>query len=130
MVAQVGVKGLNVKKFVIRQGSVAEMLKKRGVRVIEFGKPNVAIYNFAFDTLSKRGIDISDKSRICMIGDTLSTDIKGANNAGIKSVLCVETGYTAHQISNGHTLEGLIKHEGVVVDYMIRGIGVNYGCAG
>jgi predicted HAD superfamily phosphohydrolase YqeG len=33
-----------------------------------------------------------------MIGDTLRTDIKGAKNAGIKAILCTETGVTANEV--------------------------------
>ena len=61
-----------------------------------------------------------------MIGDTLRTDIKGANNAGIKSVLCLETGITKNEIDNGTELEDLIKNEGVVVDYLIKSVSGNF----
>jgi HAD superfamily hydrolase (TIGR01450 family) len=113
-----------IENLVICQGSIASLLRKGGAKVIELGKPNVAVYEFVFNTLKKSGIDTSDKSKICMIGDTLRTDIKGANNAGIKSVLCVETGITANKLRSAK-LEDLIKEEDVIVDYTIKGIGFN-----
>jgi HAD superfamily hydrolase (TIGR01450 family) len=118
--ASEGVNGQKIKIFAIRQGGVAEVLRQSGAKVVEFGKPSKIIYNYVFDK-----INILDKSRICMVGDTLRTDIKGANNAEIASVLCVETGVTANEIAKGKILEDLIKIEQVTVDYAIRGVGFN-----
>jgi HAD superfamily hydrolase (TIGR01450 family) len=84
--------------YVVRQGFIAEELRKNGATVISFGKPNAEIYDFAFDKLENLGIDKIDKSRTIMVGDTLRTDIQGAINAGIKSALCVKTGITYHKI--------------------------------
>ncbi len=41
-------------------------------------KPQAEIFNYAFDKLQ-----ISDKSRVLMIGDSLTSDIQGGNNYGI-----------------------------------------------
>ncbi|MDR2760878.1 MAG: HAD hydrolase-like protein [Rickettsiales bacterium] len=123
LTANEGAKGTEEKHFVIRQGSIAEELKKRGAKVIELGKPEKEIYDFTFEILKKFGKDISNKARIVMIGDTLRTDIRGANNAGIQSVLCIDTGVTASELKKGKKLEDLIKEENVKVDYFIRGVG-------
>jgi HAD superfamily hydrolase (TIGR01450 family) len=89
----------NNKHFVIRQGYIAQRLREEGAHVIEIGKPDVMIYDFIFETLKKDlGANISEKSRIAMIGDTLRTDIQGALNAGIVPVLCVKTGNTYSQV--------------------------------
>ncbi|MDD2839755.1 MAG: HAD hydrolase-like protein [Rickettsiales bacterium] len=121
--ALTGVKGSDARIFAIRQGAIAEVLRKLGSEVIEYGKPYEDIFKFIFKIMKNHDINVSDKSRICMVGDTLRTDIKGANNAGICPVLCVETGVTASEISKGKKLEDLIKEEDVFVDYAIKSVG-------
>ncbi|HSQ97442.1 MAG TPA: HAD hydrolase-like protein [Rickettsiales bacterium] len=122
-VALEGVKDSDKKIFMIRQGAIAEALRNLGSEVIEYGKPDKEIFDFAFHVLSQNDISTKNKSRICMIGDTLRTDIKGANNAGIVSVLCVETGVIADEIKKGNKLEDLIIKADVTVDYTIKTIG-------
>ncbi|MDR0423515.1 MAG: HAD hydrolase-like protein [Rickettsiales bacterium] len=121
-VANEGVKNSNIINFVIKQGYIAESLRKQGAEIIEYGKPHKEIYDFIFSFLENKGIKI-DKTRTCMVGDTLRTDIKGANNAEIKSVLCLETGVTSEEIKNGKSIKYLIEKEGVTVDYFIKGVG-------
>jgi len=120
--ASVGTTIPNKDIFAIRNGSFAEYIRNHNGEVVEFGKPDLAIYNFVFDKMKKAGIKIPDKSRICMIGDSLRTDIKGANNFGIKSILCIKTGMTAYEIQSGTNLEDLIKSENVTVDYIIDSV--------
>lgn len=132
--ASEGVKGRpNEKNFVVRQGMIAEYLRSRRAEVVEFGKPYVGIYDFTFGLLEKSGISVSNKSKICMIGDTLMTDGQGANNAGVKFVLCTETGVTADKvIREGKNLEDLIRASKVVVDYAISSVAhtreISTGC--
>lgn len=106
--------------FVIRQGTIAEELRKQGCEVIQFGKPSKITFENALKDLSH-----ISKDRILMIGDSLKNDIKGANNYGIKSALVCETGLTANEIFKNNTinkiqLEKLIKEQNVKVDYFIR----------
>lgn len=70
-------------------GSVAAMFEgalrlrypeRRDLRFARLGKPNRAI----FDEGLRR---IGNARRVAMIGDTLDTDIRGANDAGIDSIL-------------------------------------------
>ena len=105
---------------IITPGTLSKYLKEQGFEVKEFGKPLKEIYEFA---LSK--INFKDKNRICMVGDTLSTDIKGANNIGIKSVLCIETGNTADLLNKGYKIDDLIKKESVKIDYIINKVAYN-----
>lgn len=105
--------------FVVRNGTIAEMFRKRGAEVLEFGKPHKNIYDYAFNVLEKKGIKI-DKSRTCMIGDTVRTDVKGGINAGVVPVLCVETGVTAEEILNGNSVESLCKSENIDVNQIIQ----------
>ena len=85
---------------VIRQGTIAEIYRRMGGRVIEFGKPHANIYQYAFAKLG-----IKPSARVAMIGDTFRTDIAGALNAGISAVWCVETGMSRYEAEQGVTLE-------------------------
>lgn len=105
--------------FVVRNGTIAEMFRKRGAEVLEFGKPHTNIYEYVFKILHSKGINI-DKSRTCMIGDTVRTDIKGGFDAGISPILCVETGVTAEEILKGNTVENLCKTENIDVQQIIQ----------
>lgn len=106
-------------EFVIRNGTIAEMFRQRGVEVLEFGKPHANIYDYTFKILQDLGIEIN-KSRTCMIGDTVRTDIKGGVNAGVVPVLCVATGVTAEEILKGNTVENLCKAENIDVQQIIQ----------
>ena len=124
--ASEGIKNGGIKIFAIRQGYITQVLRMAKAEVIEFGKPYKEIYDFTFNSLKEDGVDISNRDRICMVGDTLRTDIRGANNANIKSVLCLETGVISNQISSGKRLEDLMKKDNVVVDYIIKSVGFGY----
>lgn len=91
------------KKIRYCSGTFAEKFKKMGgKKVYYYGKPDSKIFNAVINKYKNRGI--ANKSRILMIGDTLETDIKGANEVGIDSAM-VLTGNgdrIAHKI---HTLE-------------------------
>ena len=104
--------------FVVRNGTIAEMFRQRRAEVLEFGKPHKNIYDYTFDILKKKGIKI-DKSRTCMIGDTVRTDVKGGINAGVTPILCVETGVTYEEILNGNSVESLCKRENIDVNRII-----------
>ena len=106
-------------QFVVRNGTIAEMLRQGGAEVLEFGKPHKNIYDYAFQILQDSGIKIN-KKLTCMIGDTVRTDIKGALNAGIAPILCVETGVTAEEINRGNTLENLCKNENIALEEIIQ----------
>ena len=105
---------------IITPGTLSKYLKNNGYEVLEIGKPLKEIYEF---TLSK--IECKNKNRICMIGDSLNTDIKGANNIGIKSILCIETGNTADMLRFGKDLNNLIKNEDVIVNYVIQKVAID-----
>ncbi|MFP4313364.1 MAG: TIGR01459 family HAD-type hydrolase [Alphaproteobacteria bacterium] len=63
-------------------GTFAAMYEDMGGRVIYHGKPHAPVYERCYELLGQ-----PDKSRICAIGDSLHTDIAGANNFGIDSIL-------------------------------------------
>lgn len=105
--------------FVVRNGTVAEMFRKRGAEVLEYGKPHTNIYDYTFALLQKNGVKIN-KKRTCMIGDTVRTDIKGAVNAEITPILCVETGVTAEEISKGKTVKSLCLEQNIDVQQIMQ----------
>ncbi|MBQ8481655.1 MAG: HAD hydrolase-like protein [Alphaproteobacteria bacterium] len=105
--------------FVVRNGMIAEMFRKRGAEVLEFGKPHKNIYDYTFAILEEKGIK-TNKSRTCMVGDTVRTDVKGAVKAGVAPVLCVETGVTYEEVLNGNSVESLCKNENIDVNRIIR----------
>ena len=63
-------------------GAIAERYESLGGEVRWYGKPDPTIYNECF-----RLLDITDRSRILGIGDSFTTDIKGANAAGLDALL-------------------------------------------
>lgn len=77
----------------VRAGALASYYQKLGGHVDYIGKPYANLYDFALQ-------DIDDKSSVLMVGDTLETDILGAQNAGIDSALthCGMTARTMHSL--------------------------------
>lgn len=63
-------------------GSIAEQYAVIGGRIITEGKPDPNVLLYSLD-----GIENVDKNRTLLIGDNLSTDIKGANLVGISGML-------------------------------------------
>jgi len=63
-------------------GSWAHMLERAsGVKGVYIGKPNPYVFELALKSMNL------DKNEVVMVGDQISTDIKGAKNIGIKSIL-------------------------------------------
>ncbi len=63
-------------------GTFAKIYEDMGGSVLYHGKPHGPVYDICYDLLGR-----PDKSRICAIGDSLHTDIAGANAFGIDSVM-------------------------------------------
>lgn len=63
-------------------GALAQRYEELGGRVRWHGKPYLSVYTTCFELLG-----IADRRRILAVGDSLRTDIAGANNAGIDSIL-------------------------------------------
>ncbi len=84
----------NPDKVVIRKtgellvcaGSMAKYYKKKGGLVFQYGKPFIETYKLCYDYLIQKNKNI-DKNNILCIGDALETDILGANNFGLESLL-------------------------------------------
>jgi HAD superfamily hydrolase (TIGR01459 family) len=67
---------------IICAGALAQRYEALGGRVRWHGKPFPSVYETCFAQL-----DIADRRRILAVGDSLRTDIAGANAAGIDSLL-------------------------------------------
>lgn len=72
-------------------GVFAKKYEIMGGKVHYYGKPHPTVYELIFEKLNK--YSSFNKQRILMVGDTLETDILGANRVGIHSAL-THTGNT------------------------------------
>ena len=79
-----------------------------GVEPVFFGKPFGNIFDLAFDR-----VGAADRSRIVMVGDSLHTDILGAQTAGIASVLISGYGFFARGDA-----DAAIAQSGIVPDFI------------
>lgn len=100
-------------------GAIAKKYEEIGGKVIYIGKPYIGVYS---RILKKYSID---KSRILGIGDGLNTDIKGAINFGIDSVLVVETGILSSRFfANGSIkkaeIDRYLLKEKILPTYIIK----------
>lgn len=66
----------------LSSGTVAEQYAIMGGKIITSGKPDPRVIAYSLESFENL-----DKSKILMIGDSLSTDVKGAELAGVDSVL-------------------------------------------
>lgn len=92
-----------------------------GGKTVIYGKPDPKIFDRAL-----RGFENVSKEQILMVGDTLQTDILGANRAGIKSCLVVEGGVTEYTILqqgkdvNDKTVMSLIETQQIYPDFVCQ----------
>ncbi len=77
----------------IGPGALAVYYESLGGQVIYFGKPFKAVYNLCLEKLNGIAPD-----RIIVVGDSLKTDIAGANNCGIDNIL-VGTGIHCRELT-------------------------------
>jgi HAD superfamily hydrolase (TIGR01459 family) len=71
--------------FIYCAGVFGAKYEEFGGKVHYYGKPNSRVFNVMLDKIKALGV--SDKKRILMVGDTLETDILGANRVGLDSAL-------------------------------------------
>ena len=82
---------------------------------IWFGKPFPQIFEMALErveTITGRNVNLS---RVGMVGDTLHTDILGANSFGIKSVLM-----TNHGLFKNEKISQMIKNTRIIPDFIVQ----------
>ncbi len=74
-------------KRVICAGAIAAKYQEMGSqKILVHGKPNPSVFKAAHDLGSQKQNRDIPKSRVLMLGDSLATDINGANRYGIDSV--------------------------------------------
>lgn len=96
--------------FSTEPGSFAHRLADRtGIKPRFFGKPFQNIFDLAFDRIG----DV-DKQRVVMVGDSLHTDILGAQTAGVKSALIAGFGFFG-----GSDVLAPIATSGIDPDYIL-----------
>ena len=98
-------------------GALAEHYEEIGGRVRWHGKPYPSVYDSCIELLG-----ISDRRRLLAIGDSLRTDIAGAANAGIDSLL-IAGGVHAEEFAGDGTLD-LDRVAAAVMESGTRPIGV------
>ena len=107
-------------------GSLSSLYESMGGKVIYFGKPHNNIYQEAYSFLNKASK--SKAASILCIGDGINTDIKGANNEKLDSLLVVG-GLLKNKhliekknkiILDEETLNQTIDDNAVKVDYAIK----------
>jgi len=76
-------------------GALAEIYEEMGGQVIYPGKPHAAIYNVALSRLEALAGAPLSRGRILCVGDSPSTDVRGASRQGFDS-LYVGTGLKEH----------------------------------
>jgi len=82
---------------------------------IRFGKPDPSMFSFAYMELVKKRPDLTPRD-ILMVGDTLETDIRGANAFGIDTAL-VLTGNTLPD-----AVEIAIRSSGIIPDFVCESV--------
>ncbi|WP_323770671.1 TIGR01459 family HAD-type hydrolase [Antarctobacter sp.] len=91
-------------------GFFAHQLADRvGVVPTFYGKPFPDVFDLALSRLGP-----IDKSRVVMIGDSLHTDILGAQTSGIRSALIANYGFFA-----GMNVENAIQRAGIIPDFVV-----------
>jgi HAD superfamily hydrolase (TIGR01459 family) len=92
-------------KAEICAGAIAQRYETLDGRVQYFGKPHPPIYATCLELLG-----IADRTRILAVGDSLRTDIAGANGAGIDGLL-VLGGIHQEELAGGD-LETIVRRAG------------------
>jgi len=90
-------------------GALAKYYKKLGGRVKYFGKPYGEIYNYTKNQIVQQIGLIEEKNKILAIGDNLKTDICGAQNYEIDSLLILNGIYKDFFRNNNLNFDKLLK---------------------
>lgn len=103
-------------RVALATGGIAKLVENVVDRkFLHFGKPDTQMFNYAYEDLNRK--DSFSKRDILMVGDTLETDILGANKFGIKSCL-VLSGNT-----NARNVDVNIARSGILPDFIVHGVG-------
>lgn len=99
----------------ISVGAIADMLERIARKTfIRFGKPDSQIFNYAYNHIpNSSGIVKQD---ILMVGDSLTTDIIGANKFGIDTCLVL----SGNTLSDNYKL--MIDSLGIIPNYVCKSV--------
>ncbi|MBB3397850.1 MULTISPECIES: TIGR01459 family HAD-type hydrolase [unclassified Rhizobium] len=104
-------------------GSLAARYEAIGGRVIRFGKPEPFAYESAL-----RVLDLP-ATAVIAIGDSLATDISGANRAGIRSALVMTGVHHVEACPNGYPDHGLLaalyEQHGALPNFLLHRLSWN-----
>jgi HAD superfamily hydrolase (TIGR01459 family) len=73
-------------KMIYCAGAIAELYRELGGDVTFYGKPHLPAYQRAFELAAARRGAAVPRERMLAIGDSVRTDLAGANNSGIACV--------------------------------------------
>lgn len=99
---------VNGNEVAVAVGGLASMLEMIvGKRFIRFGKPDTLMFSYAFACACANDPTTS-KSDVLMVGDTLTTDIYGANAFGIDTALVLSGNTSAEAVEVQISASGII----------------------
>ena len=111
--------------LIVCAGILADYYQKNGGKVFYFGKPYKEVYKKCLAFLNSINPPISNKD-ILVIGDSLETDILGANKAAIKSLLIANGIHSKQLYKNSaaslslENLKPLSQEFSAFPDYIIK----------
>lgn len=88
-------------RILICAGALAEIYQSLGGAVTYGGKPHARIYASAMDRVSALLGDAVERRRVLAVGDSVATDIAGANANGFDAVFITGAGGVNDEINNG-----------------------------
>ncbi len=91
-------------------GAIGERYEQLGGFVRYHGKPDPKVYQCAFDLLNTYAEKPVAKERVLMIGDSLATDITGANRFGIPSLMVMSGIHGSFLLPHKDNLEDLQRN--------------------
>ena len=104
------------KNFSIEPAYYVSHLIKNGIHLpFWLGKPFPTIFDLAINRLNELSGRHIPLSRIGMVGDTLHTDILGANSFGLKSILM-----TKHGLLKNTNVGSVIRKTNISPDYIVE----------
>ena len=104
------------KNFSMEPAYYVSHLIKNGIHLpFWLGKPFPTIFDLAINRLNELSGKHIPLSRIGMVGDTLHTDILGANSFGLKSILM-----TKHGLLKNTNVGSAIKKTNISPDYIVE----------
>jgi len=96
-------------------GALAEIYEQLGGKVIYGGKPHAPIYRLAFKAIDHARGQATSKARVLVVGDGLTTDIAGANKAGVDALLVAGPGGIHDGAASAQAIDARLKEAGVHV---------------